>query len=590
MMRSNYCGLITDKFIGQTVKLCGWINRVRNHGKFIFIDLRDRAGIVQIFVDANATELFALAEKFHSEYVLQVIGKVRPRPAGLVNHEMHTGEVEIEAENIVVLSKSEPLPFTLDDYQEANDDLRLRYRYIDLRRPEMLDKLMFRAKMVKKIRAYLDDLGFIETETPVLTKSTPEGARDFLVPSRNFPGQFYALPQSPQIFKQLLMASGLDRYYQIVRCFRDEDLRADRQPEFTQLDVELSFTSADEIMQIHEELMRQLFKELLNVELPNPFPRLTYKEALARYGIDRPDLRIPLEFCDIGDVVKVSGFAVFANAANDAEGRVVALRLPGGAKLSRKQLDGYTEFVSIYGLKGLAYMKVNDRAQGMAGLQSSILKFLSADDVAQILDRTNAATGDLIFFAAGKANVVNEAFAALRVKLGHDHGLIEHGWQPLWVVDFPMFAKTDTGWTFMHHPFTCPTETDPEKLIADPGATLAHAYDMVLNGTELGGGSIRISNREMQLAVFKIMGIDAEAAVAKFGHLMEAFKYGYPPEGGIAFGIDRIAMLMTGAKSIREVIAFPKTQTGACPLTQAPSAVDAAQLRELGITTIKNEK
>lgn len=581
--RSIYCGLVTAELIDQTVTLCGWVNRIRNHGKFIFIDLRDRAGIVQVFIDAVTADLFAVAEKLHNESVLQIVGKVRPRPEGLVNNEMMTGDIEVHAEKISVLSKAEPLPFTLDNYQEANDDLRLRYRYIDLRRPEMSEKLIFRAKVVKKIREYLDDLGFIETETPILTKSTPEGARDFLVPSRNFPGEFYALPQSPQIFKQLLMASGLDRYYQIVRCFRDEDLRADRQPEFTQLDVELSFTDADEIMQIHEELLRRLFKELLNVELPNPFPRLTYQEAVARYGIDRPDLRIPLELVDIGNIVKTAGFEVFAKAAKDPAGRVVALKLPNGSKLSRKQLDGYTEFVGIYGLKGLAHLKVNDRTQGMAGLQSSILKFFSETEVNAILEQVNAVTGDLIFFAAGAAGTVNEACAALRVKLGHDHGLVEHGWKPLWVVDFPMFAKTETGWTFMHHPFTCPTETDPVKLIASPGATLAHAYDMVLNGTELGGGSMRINNREMQLAVFKIMGFDEEKAVAQFGHLMEAFKYGYPPEGGIAFGVDRIVMLMTGAKSIREVIAFPKTATGACPLTQAPSEVDPAQLKELGI-------
>ncbi len=583
-MRTHYCNQVNKELIGREVKLCGWVNRVRHHGKVVFINLRDREGIVQVVVEEEQQELFEVATKIHNEYVLCIEGKVRSRPEGLINYEMITGEVEVVVEKLDILAKSEALPFNLDEYQEANDELRLRYRYLDLRRKEAGDKLIFRSKVVKKIRDYFDRLGFLEIETPILTKSTPEGARDFLVPSRNFPGKFYALPQSPQIFKQLLMAAGFDRYYQIVKCFRDEDLRADRQPEFTQMDVELSFVDEQEIMRIHEELLRELFAELLQVALPAQFPQMTFKEAMARYGSDKPDLRIPLELVDIADVVKNSGFAVFADAAKKPEYRVAALRLPKGATLSRKQLDGYIEYVAIFGLKGLAHVKVNERAQGIAGLQSSILKFLSEDVVENILIRTKAETGDIIFFAAGVTNIVNEALGALRVKLGHDHGLVEHGFRPLWVIDFPMFAKLENGdWTFMHHPFTAPATDNAEEVIADPAKVLARAYDLVLNGIELGGGSIRISNYSMQMAIFKVMGMSEETAKENFGHLLEAFKYGYPPEGGIAFGIDRMIMLMSGAKSIREVIAFPKTQTGMCPLVQAPSTVNAAQLKELGI-------
>ncbi|EKE01282.1 MAG: hypothetical protein ACD_21C00173G0002 [uncultured bacterium] len=580
-MRTHYCGQVEKKMINHEVKLCGWVNRIRNHGKVIFINLRDREGIVQVVVEEENQELFNLAAKIHNEYVLAVHGKVRVRPEGLVNYDMPTGEIEVVASDIEILAKSEALPFNIDNYQEVSEELRLKYRYLDLRRPEIGEKLIFRSKLIKKIRQYFDDLNFIEVETPILTKTTPEGARDFLVPSRNGPGQFYALPQSPQIFKQLLMAGGLDRYYQIARCFRDEDLRADRQPEFTQLDVELSFTDEEEIMRIHEELIRQVFAQLLEVALPQPFPKLTFKQAMEKYGVDKPDLRIPLELVDVADLVEDCGFEVFARAAKNPEYRVAALKLPGGAKLSRKQLDGYTEFVAIYGLKGLAHIKINDRAQGMAGLQSSILKFLSPEIVESLLERLQAANDDIIFFAADDAKIVNEALGALRVKLGHDHGLVEKGWQPLWVVDFPMFEKTENGWTFMHHPFTSPVSTNPEEVVADPGSVMARAYDLVLNGTELGGGSIRINNREMQMAIFKIL--DMSNAEDNFGHLIEAFKYGYPPEGGCALGIDRMAMLMTGAKSIRDVIAFPKTQTGACPLTQAPSGVSEGQLKELGI-------
>ena len=575
-MRTCYCGEVNKKLINHQIKLYGWVNRIRNHGKVIFINLRDRTGIIQIVIEDTNQQLFDHTAKIHNEYVLCINGLVHARPEGLINYEMHTGKIEVVASSVEILAKSEALPFNIDNYQEVSEELRLKYRYLDLRRSEVGEKLIFRAKIIKKIRQYLDDLNFIEVETPILTKTTPEGARDFLVPSRNNPGEFYALPQSPQIFKQLLMVGGLDRYYQIAKCFRDEDLRADRQLEFTQLDVELSFTSVDEILTIHEEFIRQLFIELLKVALPNPFPRMTFKEAMDRYGSDKPDLRINLELIDIADLVANCDFAVFANAANNPNCRVAALKFPGGAKLSRKQLDNYTEFTSVYGLNGLANIKLTQE-----GPASSILKFLTPETVNNILTRTGAEIGDIVFFAATQRDIVNEALGALRVKLGHDHELIQHGWQPLWVVDFPMFAKTATGWTFMHHPFTSPVNTDSAEVLANPGAIIAKAYDMVLNGTELGGGSVRINNKDMQLAIFKTIGWTEEAVENQFGHLMEAFKYGYPPEGGNALGIDRLVMLMSGAKSIRDVIAFPKTISGACPLTQAPSKASTAQLQEL---------
>ncbi len=584
-MRTHYCGELNKKQLATEVKVCGWVNRIRHHGKVIFINLRDRSGVVQAVVEEEQAALFEIASKIHHEYVLQIKGKVRLRPEGLMNSEMATGEVEILVVEITVLAKSEPLPFNLDETQEAHDELRLKYRYLDLRRKEASDKLIFRAKVVKKIRQYLDDLGFIEVETPVLTKATPEGARDFLVPSRNFPGEFYALPQSPQIFKQLLMASGIDRYYQIVKCFRDEDLRADRQPEFTQLDVEASFTSEQEVMQIHEELIRKLFAELLNLELPKPFIKMTYQEAITRYGSDKPDLRITLELIEVADLLKNCGFGVFEKSANNPLHRIAALKLPKGNVLSRKQLDEYTEFAAIYGLKGLANIKVNEMARGVEGLQSSILKFLSPEVIDQLLARVKAQDGDMIFFAADQTEIVNEALGALRIKLAHDHKLVSNTWQPLWVIDFPMFVKVDNGYTFVHHPFTSPVITDPTEVMKDPGKIMARAYDLVLNGVELGGGSIRVDNYEMQLAILKVIGIEEGEARAQFGHLLAALKYGYPPEGGIAFGVDRIVMLMTGAKSIREVIAFPKTQTGACPLVDAPSRVSKEQLKELSIVT-----
>ncbi|MFZ1537550.1 MAG: aspartate--tRNA ligase [Chromatiaceae bacterium] len=586
-MRSHYCGDLNREQIGQEVCLNGWVHRRRDHGGVIFIDLRDRSGLVQVVIDPDNPETFRLAEQARGEFVIRIEGRVRPRPEGTENKEMPTGEVEILARSLTILNSSETPPIQLDDHgRDAAEELRLRYRYIDLRRPEMQERLRQRARITQNLRNFLDAHGFLDIETPILTKSTPEGARDYLVPSRTHPGEFFALPQSPQLFKQLLMMSGMDRYYQIARCFRDEDLRADRQPEFTQLDIEVSFMDEDELMSLMEEMIRRLFREILGAELPNPLPRLTYAESMRRFGSDRPDLRVPLELIDVADLMAGVDFKVFAGPAQDPEGRVVALRLPKGGDLSRKAIDDYSQFVGIYGAKGLAYIKVNDWAsQGREGLQSPILKFLPDTAVAGIMARTGALDGDLIFFGADKANVVNEAMGALRVKLGQDLGLMAEGWHPLWVVDFPMFEREPhTGrWTALHHPFTSPKEEQIDLLDSDPGACLSRAYDMVLNGTEIGGGSIRIHREEVQRRVLKLLAISDEQAEDRFGFLLRALKFGCPPHGGLAFGMDRLVMLMTGANSIRDVMAFPKTQTAACLLTSAPSPVDQAQLNELAL-------
>ncbi len=590
-MRSIYCGELNESHLDQEVTLCGWVHRRRDHGGVIFVDLRDHRGLVQVVFDPDTQETFATAERVRNEFVLQVRGRVRGRPEGTANPDMPTGQVEVLGLDLEVLNAAETPPFQLED-QDIHEETRLRYRYIDLRRPEMQQRIRLRARITHALRSFLDAHGFIDIETPILTRSTPEGARDYLVPSRTHPGEFFALPQSPQLFKQLLMMSGMDRYYQIARCFRDEDLRADRQPEFTQLDIETSFLDEDAIMTLMETMVRKLFLDVLDVELPNPFPRLSYAEAMHRFGTDRPDLRIPLQLVDLGDVMQAVEFKVFAGPANDPGGRVAALRVPGGNEISRKDIDGYTDYVSKYGARGLAYIKVNDVAVGREGLQSPILKFLPDDVVAAIVERTAAQTGDLIFFGADRTSVVNESLGALRVKLGHDRGMLQGDWKPVWVVGFPMFERDEktNRWMALHHPFTAPDIDDPDVLGENPGTTLSRAYDMVLNGTELGGGSIRIHRTEMQQAVFGLLGIGDEEARDKFGFLLDALKHGCPPHGGIAFGLDRLVMLMTGASSIREVMAFPKTQTAACPLTQAPSAVAPGQLIELGIHLRKPPK
>ncbi len=582
-MRSHYCGQVNESLIGQSVTVAGWVHRRRDHGGVIFVDLRDRDGLLQIVFDPDAAAVFAEAERVRGEFVLSVEGVVRARPAGTANANLSSGQVELLARALTVLNRSEPLPFQLDE--DVREEVRLKYRYLDLRREVMQKRLLMRHELTRAIRNYLDDQRFVDIETPMLTKATPEGARDYLVPSRTHAGKFFALPQSPQIFKQLLMISGFDRYYQIVRCFRDEDLRADRQPDFTQVDIETSFLTQDQIMVLMEGLVHAVFRSVLGVELPNPFPRMSYAEAMRRYGSDKPDLRIPLELVDVADLVRDCEFKVFAGPAKAADGRVAALRVPAGGELSRSQIDDYTAHVARFGAKGLAYVKVNDLAAGRTGLQSPILKFLSDAAVAGILGRTGARSGDLIFFGADRAKVVNESMGALRLKIGADLGLVANAWRPLWVVDFPMFERDDAAgrWVAMHHPFTSPANEDPALLAADPGAAIAKAYDCVLNGSEIGGGSVRIFREELQSVVFGLLGIDPEEARVKFGFLLEALKYGAPPHGGIAFGLDRLAMLMSGADSIREVIAFPKTQTAFCPLTEAPTAVTEQQLRDLHI-------
>ena len=581
-MRSHYCGQVSEQLLGQEVTVAGWVHRRRDHGGVIFVDLRDREGLLQIVFDPDAAAVFKEAERLRNEFVVQVTGRVRARPAGTANAHLASGAVELLASALNVLNRSEPLPFQLDE--QVGEEVRLRYRYLDLRREVMSQRLRLRYALTRAMRAYLDGHGFIDIETPMLTKATPEGARDYLVPSRTHPGKFFALPQSPQIFKQLLMIAGFDRYFQIVRCFRDEDLRADRQPEFTQLDVETSFLPQDEIMRLMEGLVRHCFKEVLAVELP-PFPRLSYADALRRFGSDKPDLRIALELVDVADLVRDCDFKVFAGPAKDPLGRVAALKVPGGASMPRSQIDECTAFVGRYGAKGLAYIKVNERARGRDGLQSPIVKFLSDAALNGILERCGAADNDLIFFGADSAHVVSDALGALRLKVGQELKLVTAGWQPLWVVDFPMFEWDVEAkrWSAMHHPFTAPREDDTAALRAAPAAAVAKAYDMVLNGSEIGGGSVRIHRQEMQSTVFDLLGIASEEAQKKFGFLLDALRFGAPPHGGIAFGLDRLAMLMAGADSIREVIAFPKTQTAADLLTDAPTEVSEAQLRELHV-------
>ena len=588
MMRTLYCGEVTEANIGQEVELVGWINKQRDLGGVTFLDLRDREGIVQVFFDGDTPEATAVAASVRNEFCIKMKGQVRARPEGQVNKDMTTGGIEIRGLELEILNRSKPSP--LDSNQNNSEEQRLRYRYLDLRRPEMTERMVFRSKVSSFVRRFLDDNGFLDVETPILTKATPEGARDYLVPSRTNKGQFFALPQSPQLFKQLLMMSGLDKYYQIVKCFRDEDLRADRQPEFTQIDIETSFMTGEQVMDKTEEMVVNLFKEMLDVDL-GTFPKMTYAEAMRRFGSDKPDLRIDFELVDVADLLKEVEFNVFSGPANDADSRVAVICVPGGASLSRKNIDEYGKFVTIYGAKGLAWMKVNEAAKGLEGVQSPIAKFLNEDIVAELLKRTNAKDGDIILFGADKANIVAEAIGALRLKVAEDLGLIKDEWKPLWVIEFPMFEPLEDGaLTPIHHPFTAPLNMTPAELEASPVGALSDAYDMVLNGCELGGGSVRIHKQDMQAAIFRILNISDEEAQDKFGFLLEALQFGAPPHAGLAFGLDRIVMLMTGSSSIREVIAFPKTASAACPLTNAPGFANPAALEELNIAVVKADK
>ena len=595
MMRTHYCGLVTEQLNDQTITICGWVHRRRDHGGVIFLDMRDREGLLQVVIDPDTPEAFATADAARSEYVLKITGRVRARYAGTENKNMTSGNIELLAKDIETIATSETPPFPLnDEFTNVSEELRLKYRFLDMRRPEMQERMKFRAKATSTIRRYLDDQGFLDVETPILTRATPEGARDYLVPSRVSNGEFYALPQSPQLFKQLLMVAGFDRYYQIAKCFRDEDLRADRQPEFTQIDIETSFLSDEDIMNIAEGLTKDLFKTMMNIDF-DTFPRMTYAQAMRDYASDKPDLRIPMKLIDVADIMQSVEFKVFSGPAQDPKGRVVALRVPNGSEITRKQIDEYTKFVGIYGAKGLAYIKVNDVSNinnGVdkeSGLQSPIIKNMTDEVLTELIKRTEAQTGDIIFFGADKAKVVNDAMGALRVKLGLDLNMLTCEWAPLWVVDFPMFEEADDGkWTSVHHPFTKPKGT-VEEMKNSPETALSIAYDMVLNGTEIGGGSLRINTLEMQKAVFEALGIGEAEAEEKFSFLLNALKYGAPPHGGLAFGLDRLIMLMTGSQSIRDVIAFPKTKTAECPLTDAPAPVDSKQLRELGIRVREKE-